>query len=127
MSGFAKLLRFLTFGGLGFVVDAGTLVTLHDGFGVGPYSARCVAILLATLLTWRLNRALTFGASRHGQAGEGLRYAFVAAVAAGVNWLVYAGAVYLFGLPPLIALPLGVIAAMSVTFTGYDRLVFGSR
>ncbi len=57
-----RLSRFAVVGGLGFVVDAGLTVTLIQ-VGLDPFSARLIAIALAMLVTWRLNRALTFGAS----------------------------------------------------------------
>lgn len=124
---FGKLFKFAVVGGTGFVTDAAVLTALHNGLGLDPYSARVVAILVATIITWRLNRAFTFGASRHGQGHEALRYGLVAAFASSVNWLVYAACIYFLGLLPLVALVIGVAVAMFVSFTGYDRFVFGRK
>lgn len=122
-----KLFKFAVVGGTGFVTDAAVLTALHNGLGLDPYSARVVAIIVATIVTWRLNRAFTFGASRHGQGHEALRYGLVAAFASSVNWLVYAACIYFLGLLPLVALVIGVAVAMFVSFTGYDKFVFGKK
>ncbi|MCF6328558.1 MAG: GtrA family protein, partial [Henriciella sp.] len=79
-----RLGRFGVVGGLGFVVDAGLTVTLIQA-GLDPFSARLIAIALAMLVTWRLNRAVTFGSSDTSQKTEGLRYSAVAVSAAAIN------------------------------------------
>jgi putative flippase GtrA len=122
-------LRFALVGGAGFLVDAGVLATLHYLVGLDPFSARVVSVAVATLVTWRLNRVLTFGASERSQAHEGMRYATVAAFAVGLNYLVYALSLILWrGLPPIAALVIGTAAAMGFSYAGYSRFVFsGAR
>lgn len=120
-----RFFRFAIVGGIGFVVDAGLLLLLHNGIGLDPFSARAVSISASTFTTWRLNRALTFGASARSQAHEAVRYATVAALAAGVNYLVYALALILLrGLPPIAALVVGTAAGMLFSYAGYSRFVF---
>ncbi len=120
-----QFLRFAIVGGTGFAVDAAVLSLLHYGVGLDPFSARVVSMCTATLTTWRLNRAHTFGASDRSQAHEGFRYATVAAMAAGVNYLVYAAALILWhGLPPIVALVAGAGSAMAFSYLGYSRVVF---
>jgi putative flippase GtrA len=125
----SRFLRFALVGGAGFIVDAGLLVILHDALGLDPFSARLVAICVATFTTWRLNRGLTFGASKRSQAHEGMRYATVAALAAGLNYLVYAAALIIWReLPPIVALIMGTAVAMGFSYAGYSRFVFsGAR
>ncbi len=89
-------LRFALVGGTGFAVDAIVLSLLHYVVGLDPFSARVVSMSSATFTTWRLNRAHTFGASERSQAHEGMRYATVAALAAGINYGVYAAALLLW-------------------------------
>jgi putative flippase GtrA len=122
-----KVFKFGVVGGTGFVTDAGVLTALHNGLGLDPYTARVIAIIVATIVTWRLNRAFTFGASQRSQGHEAMRYALVAAVASGVNWLVYAACVYFTGLMPVLAVVVGCAVAMFVSYTGYNRFVFGAK
>jgi putative flippase GtrA len=119
------VLRFALVGGTGFLVDASVLSLLHYVVGLDPFSARVVSMCAATFTTWRLNRAHTFGASERGQAHEGLRYATVAAMAAGVNYGIFALALLLWrGMPPIVALVLGAGSAMAFSYAGYSRVVF---
>jgi putative flippase GtrA len=127
-----EAIRFLCFaivGGTGFLVDAGTLATLHHGAGMDPFLARIVSIALAAWTTWRLNRSLTFGVSALSQSMEGLRYAVVAGVTAGLNYMLYALALMLWPeLPPLAAAVGATLVAMVFSYAGYSRFVFaGSR
>ncbi|MCR9268729.1 MAG: GtrA family protein [Hyphomonadaceae bacterium] len=116
--------RFALVGTLGFVVDSGfTLTLIHRG--IDPFTARAFAIALAMMVTWRLNRALTFGASGTSEAEEGFRYFTVAVIAAILNYAIYVG--LLLAIPtlsPLIALVLAIGAVTLLSFLGYRRLVF---
>ena len=125
----ARFLRFAAVGGTGFVVDAGLLAILHHGMGLDPFTARLISICIAALTTWRLNRGLTFGASGTSQAAEGLRYAIVAALAAALNYLLYAAALMVRpDLPPVAVAVGATIAAMGFSYAGYSRYVFqGAR
>jgi putative flippase GtrA len=121
----ARFLRFAFVGGIGFLIDAGLLAALHHGAGVDPFSARLVSIGVSSFTTWRLNRSLTFGASDRSQASEGFRYAIVAALAAGLNYLLYALALIVWPhLPPIAAAVGGTLAAMGFSYAGYSRFVF---
>ena len=120
-----KLIRFGLVGGVGFVVDAGTLILLLHFTPLGPYMSRAVAIALAVSATWLLNRRFTFGASRHSMIREGFRYGSVGLTASLVNYLTYAGLV--FSMPeinPLAAMMLSSASAMIFSFYGYSRFVF---
>lgn len=119
-----RFIRFALVGGAGFIVDAGLTVGLQAA-GLDIFSSRLIAISLAMLVTWRLNRAITFGASPSGQAGEGVRYGVVAVAVAGVNYAAYA-ALMLFvpGMPAIIAVALATGLSMILSYTGYSRLVF---
>ncbi|MEM8615579.1 MAG: GtrA family protein [Pseudomonadota bacterium] len=119
--------RFACVGGLGFLVDAG-LTTALIGQGLDPFSARLIAIGLAMLTTWRLNRALTFGASSDSQTREGARYAAVAIATATLNYGVYSALV--FGLPwmhPAIAVAFATGVSMVSSYLGYSRFAFTQR
>lgn len=119
-----RLARFGLVGGIGFVIDAG-LTTALQAAGLGIFSSRLIAITCAMLTTWRLNRALTFGASQTSQVSEGTRYMMIAGLAALVNYTVYI--ILMLIIPDMIA-ALAVAAAtgisMVVSYLGYSRHVF---
>lgn len=120
----AKALRFLGVGGLGFCVDAGLLLLL-TGAGTSPYGARALSLACSITLTWILNRRFSFAVRAQASVLEYGRYVLVALTAAGVNYGIYA--LCIFYLSPLLAMVAGSAAAMALTFTGYDRWVFGTR
>lgn len=111
-------------GGIGFIVDVGFTLTLI-AFGMNPLFARIVAIALALLTTWRLNRALTFGASATSQTSEGLRYFLVATVVALVNYGIYAGLLLTIpSIPPGLAVMIAVGLATGLSYSGYRFFAF---
>ena len=119
-----KLSRFGLVGGIGFVIDAGLTTTLIHA-GLDPFSARVIAIAFAMLVTWRLNRAITFGASDTSQKSEGVRYFAVALAAAAANYAAYA--VLMLTLPaliPAIAVALATGVSMVVSYLGFSRFAF---
>src|SRR6266849_1188030 len=85
-------LRFLAVGGLGLTTDL-CVFTVVATYGHHPLAIRVVSLAIATLVTWRLNRALTFDRSGRQQADEALRYAAVTAVAQGTSYAVFAALV----------------------------------
>lgn len=121
------LFRFALVGGLGFLVDAGVLQLLLSLTHLGPFLARAVAIAAAMLVTWQCNRLFTFGASGRGLVSEGLRYGSVGIASACVNYAVYSALILAIpSLPPVAALVLASISALSLSFMGYSRVVFRS-
>lgn len=121
-----RLIRFALVGGTGFVVDAGLTMGLQV-WGADIFSSRLIAIALAMFVTWRLNRALTFGASEGSQAREGALYAAVAVAVAGVNYAVYVALMLLVpGMIALIAVAGATGVSMILSYLGYSRLVFRS-
>ncbi len=92
--------RFLAVGSLGLVTDIG-IFTLFYGFGVHPLVARALSLSVAMLVTWRLNRAVTFDSSGRQQHKEAMRYAAVTAAAQGTSYAVFA----VLALTVLAALP----------------------
>jgi putative flippase GtrA len=119
-----KFSRFIVIGGLGFVVDAGLLM-LFLGLGGDPFISRIASILLAMLVTWRLNRAFTFGASDGSQLSEAGRYFSVAASVAVMNYAIYAGLLLvLASLHPLLATAISTLICVLASFAGYGRFAF---
>ena len=116
--------RFAIVGGLGFIVDSCfTLALIHRG--TDPYTARVFAIALAMMVTWRLNRALTFEARGSDQAAEGIRYFTVAIIAAVLNYIIYSGLLLSIpAMPPLLAIVVAIGSVTMLSFVGYRHLVF---
>ncbi|MBK8456139.1 MAG: GtrA family protein [Phyllobacteriaceae bacterium] len=123
-----RFIRFAAVGAAGFLVDAGVLAMLLGATPLGPFVARIFSIAIAMATTWLLNRAFTFGPSRHSVAAEGFRYALVAVAVAAVNWLVYSALLLAApGTPPLLALFIASGLAMALSYIGYSRAVFGRK
>lgn len=119
-----KLARFALVGGLGFLTDAG-LLSLFLQVGIDPFSSRAISILMAMLVTWRLNRAFTFTPSAGSQLAEAGRYFAVAAAVGLLNYALYAGLLLAVpACPPLLATAISTAVCMLVSFTGYGRLAF---
>jgi putative flippase GtrA len=120
-----RIVRFALAGGIGFLADASALWLLLATTPLGPLSARVLSIGFALGVTWQINRHLTFAPSSRGIAREGARYGGVGIATSVVNYLVYCALLFaLPGLPPLAALVIASIVAMTLSFLGYSRLVF---
>lgn len=124
-AGFLKRFsRFGLVGGIGFVVDAGLTLTFIQA-GLDAFSARLIAIALAMLVTWRLNRAITFDDSGASQRSEGLRYGAVAITAAVINYASYAALMLAFlGLFPVFAVAAATGVSMAISYLGYSQYAF---
>lgn len=120
----SKFARFAGVGGTGFIVDTGlTLLLIHRG--IDPFTARVFGIMFAMITTWRLNRALTFGASRTSQASEGARYFIVAILAAILSYAIYTILlISISGFPPALAIVIAVGTTTLASFLGYSRFAF---
>ncbi|MBI3433727.1 MAG: GtrA family protein [Proteobacteria bacterium] len=120
-------LRFLLVGGIGLVVDLGFL-TLAMAHAAHPLAARPLSLLAATLVTWRLNRALTFERSGRRQGREAMRYAAVTAVAQATSYAVFAAIVLMAPrLAPQLALLAGAAAAALISYNGHRLIAFAPQ
>jgi putative flippase GtrA len=120
-------LRFIGVGGIGLVTDlcAFTVIASH---GHHPLSVRLVSLGAATLVTWRLNRALTFARTGRPQHDEAMRYAIVTAVAQGTSYAVFAALVLtVLGSLPQAALMCGAAVGAVVSYNGHRLFAFAPR
>ena len=117
-------LRFLSVGACGLITDLGVFTALP--FHVtNPLLARLVSLAAATLITWRLNRAVTFNASGRRQHDEALRYAGVTAVAQGTNFAVFSALVLtVLAAWPQAALICGAAIGAIISYAGHTRFAF---
>ncbi len=121
-----RLLLFAATGIAGFLVDAGTLALLLWVTPLGPLTARLIAIALAMLFTFWVNRTFTFGRSARGLVAEGARYGGVGLSASMLNYALYSALIIAFPtFPPVLAVAVASLCAMAWSFLGYSRFVFG--
>jgi len=117
-------LRFLSVGGLGLITDLAvfTVIIAHSPH---PLLARLVSLAIATLVTWRLNRALTFDRSGRHSADEAMRYAAVAASAQAVSYVVFAVLVVTtLATMPQLAVMIGAACGALVSYSGQALFAF---
>jgi putative flippase GtrA len=120
-------IRFLAVGGVGLVADI-VLFTLAVWAGVHPLLAQLVALAIATVVTWRLNRAFTFEASGRPLGEEAMRYAVVTAAAQGSSYLVFAALVMtIFAWLPQAAIVAGAAVGALVSYNGHRVFAFAPR
>lgn len=116
--------RFLGVGGLGLITDLAvfTLIMRHAPH---PLLARLGSLAVATVVTWRLNRALTFDHSGRHPADEAMRYAIAAATAQAVSYALFAVLVITVLAPlPQLAVLIGAIAGALVSYVGQSLFAF---
>lgn len=120
-------LRFLGVGGLGLITDLGVFSLL---FALGPHPliARVVSLAAATLVTWRLNRALTFDRSGRAQHDEAMRYALVTLVAQGTSYAIFAALILTrLAAVPQLALLIGAACAAFISYNGHRLYAFAAK
>jgi putative flippase GtrA len=120
-----RLLRFIAVGGIGLVTDLAVFTVVATAAGHHPLAIRLVSLAVATLVTWRLNRAFTFARSARAQHREAVRYAIVTAVAQGTSYAVFATLVltWLTALPQ-VALMCGAAVGAFVSYNGHRLFAF---
>jgi len=119
-----RALRFVAVGVIGLITDLSifTAVTLHWPH---PLLARIVSLAAATVVTWRLNRALTFDPSHRLQGDEALRYAAVSATAQGASYAVFAALVLTMAARlPQAAVLVGAVVGAVIAYNGHRLFAF---
>jgi len=119
--------RFLGVGAVGLTTDS-CVFTILMGFAPRPLLMRLFSLAAATLVTWRLNRALTFDESGRHQGEEALRYAAVTAVSQGTSYAVFAALVLtVFAWLPQAAIVIGAAIGAVVAYNGHKLFAFAAR
>jgi putative flippase GtrA len=128
----SQMASFAAVGLMGYVVDSAITYAGAKYLGLSPELARPPGFIVATIVNFALNRAITF---RHAGAPvmrAFLRYWLVASAGLAINFAVYSACVVLaprFGIAVTPAiLPLfvaaGVAVSMIATFVGFRFFVF---
>jgi putative flippase GtrA len=114
---------FVLAGVMAFVTDAGVTKLLTVTTSLGPFAARPVAIFLAMLVSWGLNRTITFAETRAPSWSEFAKFAAASLGGQVVNYLVFAG---LLTLRPATDTTLAIAIASGVAmFVAYAGFRFG--
>jgi putative flippase GtrA len=120
-------LRFLAVGAAGLITDLGVFTVVLE-HGLHPLLARLISLAVATVVTWRLNRALTFDRSGHRPSHEAMRYAAVTGCAQGVSYLTFAVLVVtVFAAKPQLAVIIGAAIAALFSYKGQALFTFQPR
>jgi putative flippase GtrA len=127
-----QLPAFAAVGLFGYFVDAGVTYVGAKYLGLSPELARPPGFILATIVNFLLNRAITFRYANAPRLRAFFRYCAVASVGLVVNYAVYSACILLaprFGLtvtPALLPVfvAAGVGASMILTFIGFRFFAF---
>ncbi|HUI96632.1 MAG TPA: GtrA family protein [Xanthobacteraceae bacterium] len=116
--------RFIAVGCIGLMSDLCAFTAVLS-YMPHPLAVRLVSLGFATLVTWRLNRALTFAPSLRAQHHEAMRYAIVTALSQGTSYAVFVALVLaLPGRLPQIALLVGAAVGAFVSYHGHRVFAF---
>jgi len=119
-------LRFLSVGAIGLSVDMASFTVLAV-FGMHPLIARALSLSIATFVTWRLNRAVTFAESGRRPHAEAVRYALVTAFAQGLSYLTFAVLVMtMLASLPQAAILIGAGLAAIASYNGHKLFSFAA-
>lgn len=119
---------FVLAGGLAFATDASILEVLTRFAGMSPFLARIFGICAGMVVSWLVNRTVTFAMRTPPRVSEFLKFAAVAWSAQAVNYAVFAAILLAApATPPFGALVAACFVAMFFSYTGYRFGVFGQR
>lgn len=108
-----------------FITDAGILEVLTRYCALSPFAARPVGIGCAMVVSWWINRTVTFRMSTPPRVGEFAQFVAVSGTAQAINYAVFAAILLaLPGTAPFTALVLACFVSMFVSYTGYRYGVF---
>jgi putative flippase GtrA len=121
-----RVFRFLAVGSVGLGSDVAAFTILHS-FNVPSLVARLGSLAFATLVTWRLNRAVTFEKSGRHEQDEAVRYLAVTLAAQGTSYGIFAALVLTWMTTiPQVAIVIGAGAAAAISYVGHSILSFSS-
>jgi putative flippase GtrA len=108
-----RFLMFFSVGSLGFVVDAGMTLLLVSGLNLPAMVGRLPAFVLATVVTYTLNRQITFPGQHASWARGWLLYVSATILGAMLNYMAYTLVLMILGERAVIVL-LGIAAGSTI-------------
>jgi len=119
-----QLVSFGVVGCTGLAVDMASFTILHEA-GMAPLVARAFSLTLATLVTWTMNRHLTFARVERAIGNEASRYAAVTLCAQGVSYITFAALLFLVRqVAPQILMLVGALVGAGFSFLGHKLFSF---
>jgi putative flippase GtrA len=116
---------FIAAGLAALAVDALILWLATDWLQISPYVARLFSISCAMVVSWQINRRLTFAVTAPATLHEFGRFAAVSWIAQAVNYAAFAGILVARpGTWPVFALISASLIAMFVSYAGFRFGVF---
>lgn len=130
-----QLLSFGVVGTIGFAVDAVLLTVFSTACGLDLLPSRMISFTCATLVTWLLNRSITFACCREKDGAslgkkEYILYMPIQAAGAALNFLIFLALIEwqpMLRQFPVIPLAGGAAIAMLFNFLMSRKFVFGIR
>jgi putative flippase GtrA len=120
------LIRFLGVGMAGLATQTGVF-TLLFRLGLNASWAWFAGLVIATTVTWALNRRFTFAATGRSRRAEIGRYALVTAVAQSVSFATFHAALAVAKIiPPEIDVIVGAVVATLFSYTGQRFFTFSA-
>lgn len=118
---------FVLAGVMALTADAAVLLALTRLTGMSPFLARPVGIVFAMVVSWWINRTITFATPQPPSFAEFGKFAAVSVTSQCVNYSVFAAILLAFpGTEPVLALFLACFVSMFVSYTGFRFGVFGT-
>jgi putative flippase GtrA len=116
---------FLAAGLVALVVDALILTVLTEALALSPFIARIFSISVAMVVSWQINRRVTFAVATSPTLAEFVRFATVSWAAQAVNYALFAALLLLRPETwPVTALVAASLVAMFVSYAGFRFGVF---
>lgn len=130
MSKFKELAFFGFAGTLGFLADSGALYLVKDYLGL--YSARLVSFFFAVIITWLVNRNLTFRSKPSNLSifQEFIKYLGMMSIGGLINYSTYAFLIFKFeiiNIYPIIAVAAGSITGMAANYAQMKYLLYKNQ
>lgn len=125
-----RLFAFGIVGSVGFLVDGGALTLLSQKYGMNVYISRIFSFLMATIVTWLLNRTLVFRGAANGfsrKRDEYGRYFLVQVGGALLNLGIFSVLLHMFSAlhaTPVIPLAIGAVFGLAFNYSGARYWVF---
>lgn len=126
----SRLHRFALVGTAGFIADTCILYGLLS-IGVGPFSARLVSFFAAVLVTWQLNRRMTFDVSSNNDLiREGFSYLLAMSFGGVLNLMTYTAVIGISTnqfWSPALGVAAGSLVGLFANYSLANKWVFGVK